>query len=79
MGLGVALLPRRCAQGEIARKQLLEVRVPDLRSPRELRARASTRRHAVACGKSVLGGRQETDNELTDVAGGLQAAGRAAT
>jgi DNA-binding transcriptional LysR family regulator len=37
MGLGVALLPRRCAQGEIARGQLLEVRVPDLRSPRELR------------------------------------------
>ena len=37
MGLGVALLPRRCAQGEIARGQLLEVRVPDLRSPRDLR------------------------------------------
>jgi len=37
MGLGVALLPRRCAQGEIARGQLLEVQVPDLRSPRELR------------------------------------------
>jgi DNA-binding transcriptional LysR family regulator len=37
MGLGVALLPRRCAQGEIARGQLLEVRVPDLRTPRELR------------------------------------------
>jgi DNA-binding transcriptional LysR family regulator len=37
MGLGVALLPRRCAQGEIARGQLVEVRVPDLRSPRELR------------------------------------------
>jgi DNA-binding transcriptional LysR family regulator len=37
MGLGVALLPRRCAAGEIARGQLLEVQVPDLRSPRELR------------------------------------------
>ena len=37
MGLGVALLPRRCAQGEIARGQLLEVQVPDLRSPREIR------------------------------------------
>jgi len=36
-GLGVALLPRRCAQGEIARGQLLEVQVPDLRAPRELR------------------------------------------
>jgi len=36
-GLGVALLPRRCALGEIARGQLLEVRVPDLRSPRQVR------------------------------------------
>jgi len=37
MGLGVALLPRRCAQGEIARAQLIEVRVPELRSPRQVR------------------------------------------
>jgi len=37
MGLGVALLPRRCAQGEIARGQLVEVGVPELRSPRQMR------------------------------------------
>jgi DNA-binding transcriptional LysR family regulator len=37
MGLGVALLPRRCAQGEIARGQLAAIRVPELRSPRQLR------------------------------------------
>jgi len=37
MGLGVALLPRRCAQGEIARGQLAEIRVPELRSPRQVR------------------------------------------
>ena len=36
-GLGVALLPRRCAQAEIARGQLAAVRVPELRSPRQLR------------------------------------------
>jgi DNA-binding transcriptional LysR family regulator len=36
-GLGVALLPRRCAQREIARGQLVEIRVPELRSPRQLR------------------------------------------
>jgi DNA-binding transcriptional LysR family regulator len=36
-GLGVALLPRRCAQAEIARGQLAEVKVPELRSPRQLR------------------------------------------
>jgi DNA-binding transcriptional LysR family regulator len=37
MGLGVALLPRRCAQGELARGQLVAVGVPDLRSPGEAR------------------------------------------
>lgn len=37
MGLGVALLPRRCALGEIARGELVEVRVPELRSPRQVR------------------------------------------
>ena len=36
-GLGVALLPRRCAQSEIARGHLAEVKVPELRSPRQLR------------------------------------------
>jgi DNA-binding transcriptional LysR family regulator len=37
MGLGVALLPRRCAQGEISRGELVEIRVPELRSPRQVR------------------------------------------
>jgi DNA-binding transcriptional LysR family regulator len=37
MGLGVALLPRRCAQGELARGQLVGIRVPELRSPRPIR------------------------------------------
>jgi DNA-binding transcriptional LysR family regulator len=37
MNLGVALLPRRCALGELARGELVEVRVPELRSPRHVR------------------------------------------
>lgn len=37
MGLGVALLPRRCAVGEIARGDLAVVRVPELRTPRQVR------------------------------------------
>lgn len=37
MGLGVALLPRRCALSEISRKQLAAVIVPELRSPRQVR------------------------------------------
>ncbi|MHC4910510.1 MAG: LysR family transcriptional regulator substrate-binding protein [Planctomycetota bacterium] len=37
MGLGVALLPRRCAQSELARGLLTAVRVPELGSPRQVR------------------------------------------
>lgn len=37
MRLGVALLPRRCAVSELALKQLAAVRVPELRSPRNVR------------------------------------------
>jgi DNA-binding transcriptional LysR family regulator len=37
MGLGVALLPRRCAQGELLRGDLVEVKVPELRTPRQVR------------------------------------------
>jgi len=37
MGLGVALLPRRCALTEIGRGQLCAVRVPELRLPRHVR------------------------------------------
>jgi DNA-binding transcriptional LysR family regulator len=37
MGLGVALLPRRCAQGELSRGDLVEVKVPELRTPRQVR------------------------------------------
>ena len=37
MGLGVALLPRRCALTEIARGQLVAVKVPELSAPRPVR------------------------------------------
>ena len=37
MGLGVALLPRRCALSEIANGQLVAVKVPQLRLPRHVR------------------------------------------
>ncbi len=49
MGLGVALLPRRCALGELGRGDLAEVPVPELRSPRQVRfvyRRAGTLSHA---------------------------------
>jgi DNA-binding transcriptional LysR family regulator len=37
MQLGVALLPRRCALAEIARGELVAVRVPEVRLPRQVR------------------------------------------
>ena len=37
MGLGVALLPRRCALSEIANGQLAAVKVTQLRLPRHVR------------------------------------------
>ena len=37
MDLGVALLPRRCAQKELEHGHLAEVQVPELRSPRQVR------------------------------------------
>lgn len=37
MQMGVALLPRRCALAEIARGQLVAVRVPEVRLPRQVR------------------------------------------
>lgn len=60
-GLGVALLPKRCALAEIARGQLVAVPVPELSSPRELRlvyrkdgnqSHAATRFIAIAKGRA---------------------------
>lgn len=51
MGLGVALLPRRCARTEIARGQLAAVKVPQLRLPRRIRLvyrRSGEMSHAAA-------------------------------
>ena len=51
MGLGVALLPQRCARTEIARGQLAAVKVPELRLPRQIRLayrRSGEMSHAAA-------------------------------
>jgi DNA-binding transcriptional LysR family regulator len=37
MGIGVALLPRRCALTEIARGHLVAIKVPELGAPRQVR------------------------------------------
>jgi DNA-binding transcriptional LysR family regulator len=51
MGIGVAVLPRRCALTEIARGDLVAVTVPELRAPRSVRfvfRRAGGLSHAAA-------------------------------
>lgn len=61
-GLGVALLPRRCAHEEIARGQLVAVRVPELSSRRELHLvyrREGQRSHA---GQAFLEAARSTGN-----------------
>jgi len=65
-GLGVALLPRRCAQEEIARGQLAAVRVPELSSVRELHLvyrREGGTSHAA---KAFLQAAKTTNNSTTN-------------
>ena len=58
MGLGVALLPARCAREEIARGQLVAARVPELRLPRQVRLvyrRSGEQTHAAAAFLAAAG------------------------
>lgn len=51
MGLGVAILPRRCALAELARRDLVAIRIPEVRMRRQLRLvyrRAGERSRAAA-------------------------------
>ena len=65
--LGVALLPRRCAESEIARGELLPVAVPEIRLRRQVRLvyrRGGERSHASAAFLSSVEGRKSrTDTE----------------
>jgi DNA-binding transcriptional LysR family regulator len=56
MGVGVAVLPRRCALTEIARRQLVAVRVPGLSTPRQVRLvfRRGEHSHAVEAFLSIV-------------------------
>ena len=61
-GLGVALLPRRCAQEEIARRQLIAVRVPELSSKRELHLVYRSEGLKTHAGKAFLETARATNN-----------------
>jgi DNA-binding transcriptional LysR family regulator len=57
MKLGVAILPRRCAQNEIERRELLALQVPELKLNRQVRLvyRSSRERsHASAAFLTIL-------------------------
>jgi DNA-binding transcriptional LysR family regulator len=57
MQLGVALLPRRCAESEIARGELVALAMPEIRLRRQVRLvfrKAGERSHASAAFLSQL-------------------------
>ena len=60
MQMGVALLPRRCAESEIARGELVALPMPDIRLRRQVRLvyrKARKRSHASAAFLSIVEGR----------------------
>ena len=64
MGLGVALLPRRCALSEIASGRLKAAKVPGLRLPRHVRLiyrRAGEMSHAAEAFLKIARGRRSSD------------------
>jgi DNA-binding transcriptional LysR family regulator len=59
MRMGVALLPRRCAESEIARGELVALAMPEIRLRRQVRLvyrRATERSHASAAFLTVVEG-----------------------
>jgi len=59
MQLGVAVLPRRCAEAEIARGELVALNIPDVRFKRQVRMvyrRVGHRSHAATSFLSLMGG-----------------------
>jgi DNA-binding transcriptional LysR family regulator len=65
MGLGVALLPQRCALGEIARGDLAVVRVPELRVPRQVRLVARRESSLSHAARAFLELARRFSNEVT--------------
>ena len=62
MQMGVALLPRRCAQSEIARGELVALAMPEIRLRRQVRLvyrKATERSHASAAFLSIVEGQKK--------------------
>ena len=70
MQMGVALLPRRCAESEIARGDLVALKVPEIRLRRQVRLvyrKASERSHASNAFLSIAEGRLQKADSLSEV------------
>ena len=68
MQMGVALLPRRCAESEIARGELVALAMPEIRLRRQVRLvfrKGGERSHA-ATAFLALDGRREAQTEGTE-------------
>ena len=62
MRMGVALLPRRCAESEIARGELVALAMPEIRLHRQVRLvyrKAAERSHASAAFLNIVGGKRK--------------------
>jgi DNA-binding transcriptional LysR family regulator len=71
MRMGVALLPRRCAESEIARGELVALAMPEIRLRRQIRLvyrKASERSHASTAFLTIVDGSRSTrKNSSLDV------------
>lgn len=76
MGLGIALLPRRCALDEIARGDLVAIRVPELRAPRQVRLVARQNAALSHAARAFLDAARETAVPPSGPAAGRQAGNR---
>ena len=70
MQMGVALLPRRCAESEIARGDLVALKVPEIRLRRQVRLvyrKASERSHASNAFLTIAEGRSQKADSVSEV------------
>lgn len=66
MQMGVALLPRRCAESEIARGELVALAMPEIRLRRQVRLvyrKAGERSHAAAAFLALVEDRRKADDQ----------------
>src|SRR5262249_34824623 len=69
MELGVAVLPRRCAEAEISRRELVALQIPEVRLRRQVRLvyrKAGERSHAASAFLTQVSGNNTTGKKRDD-------------